>query len=74
MNDELTSRGIHVLNRTKVVEVTQDEVLLSTGSRVHHHIVIWCTGAAPHPVHEQFAQAKIAKPYTQEYWANMALV
>lgn len=49
---ELRGRGIELRTRTQVHEVTDTDVLLSTGERIPSRTVVWTAGVKPHPVVE----------------------
>ncbi len=48
-SQELTRRGIEVLTRTRLEEVTEGAVRLSDGREVPAHTVVWTAGIAPSP-------------------------
>jgi NADH dehydrogenase len=47
--DELRGRGLDVRLGTRVEEVGEDRVRLSTGETIPCRTVVWTTGVAPHP-------------------------
>jgi NADH:ubiquinone reductase (H+-translocating) len=46
---QLRGRGIDIRLGTRVDEVNEDTVLLSTGETIPARTVVWTTGVAPHP-------------------------
>ena len=47
--DELRGRGLDIRLGTRVEEVAEDHVRLSTGETIPCRTVVWTTGVAPHP-------------------------
>jgi NADH:ubiquinone reductase (H+-translocating) len=46
---ELRGRGIDIRLHTRLEEVSEDRVRLSTGEQIASRTVVWTTGVAPHP-------------------------
>lgn len=47
---KLAARGIEIMTRAKVTEVTDEHVTLSDGRRIATRFVVWTAGTTPHPL------------------------
>lgn len=68
---KLSQRGIEIMTNTRLAEVTQSSIRLSTGEALQTRTVVWTAGVRAHPVVEEFALPQneqgriVVSPYLQ---------